>query len=812
VTHERTHLTTPRLAVVAALVTVTLSGCTEAGLEPVLRPGAFRDDKITVVGDLCTSAPESRVFPLRVLFVVDGSESMRVTDPPDPVTLVSGRERAFRDTWEQLLAGDPAGVRIGLVQFSADAQGRTLVDEDGDGLSDTYYTANRQLLDDATAGLQVTGRTTNYLGALNEAFVAMRTELSDADQESLPLSKYVVIFVSDGLPDVDSEDDEDTIDEQILDAVDDLRELAELFRVGEFEFHAAYLSAGEGPALDREAQRLLQQMADVGGGNFRSFPSGESLNFVFVDLTVIRRVFTLRSLAVANMNVIVDDDQIADYLFEDRFDPFAPDGGVDGGPFQVQPRERLRDVRPPPIDGGMEDAGPMPDGGVDGGPPFPDERNFVDEDGDGQPSCSERLVDTDGDGLSDLIEKGIADAENPPAMWTPWLTEDTDDDGLRDRLEWQLASSGLSPFDPSDSGCFVPEPCLQITDPETGQPTAVDPTAPALPGSTSDRDTYTYGCGCVIDLRRVVVDPAAPEGFSAEPVPDGVCDACDPLADPEDAFFCVRQTLPDPRTGEPTEYAYDCVDRDAPDPETGEPLGDGFCDCVDRDEDGLCDWFDRDGDGLRDCEEIFYGTAQNGNDTDADGLPDLIETRLESNPVEPDALDDNDFDRTVNSLEVRAGTDPWCDDAAIRSLVSYRYDQTTEAFEFGDGGVPVPFEPIDAGPVDGGGVDGDTPVGSGLVNARSCYRFEVGNVTVVPTEPNYEGRYPGNGWNRILVWAGEVAFDDPDAFAFFRIACAMVFYEPDGNYRNPPSGRLRFTNDDFVEAREFDADVHCRWP
>ncbi|MEZ4248684.1 MAG: hypothetical protein R3B99_10630 [Polyangiales bacterium] len=38
----------------------------------------------------------------------------------------------------------------------------------------------------------------------------------------------------------------------------------------------------------------------------------------------------------------------------------------------------------------------------------------------------------------------------------------------------------------------------------------------------------------------------------------------------------------------------------------------------------LRDWGDRDGDFLRDCEEIFYGTSQNGSDTDADGLPDRL--------------------------------------------------------------------------------------------------------------------------------------------------------------------------------------------
>jgi len=800
------------LVLLAAATVTGAFACTDAGLDLIPSPGPFRDDKVTVSGEICTSSPESRVFPLRVLFVVDSSESMRVTDPPDPLTLVTGRERAFQETWETLLEGDPAGVRIGLVQFSADAQGRTVSPFNAE--RDTYYTANRTLLSDATAGLQETGRTTNYLGALNEAFAAVRTELENARDfapESLALSKYVVIFVSDGLPDTDSEEEAETIQEQILEAVADIQELAqELFRVGTFEFHTAYVSAGEGPAVDRDAQRLLQLMAETGGGTFRSFPSGESLNFVFLDLTVIRRAFTLRGISVTNVNAIVDEDQIAEYLFGGDDDPFAMDAGVpkEPDPAGLQDRPGRWDEAPSPEDAGPVDAGPP-----DAGPPEPDERNLVDRDGNGVPSCGEPLVDSDGDGLWDLIEMRFDVADLDERMQTPWLTEDTDDDGVRDRLEWRLRSSGLDPLVAGDTGCFIPEPCLNRV-PETG------------------------ACDCVIDIRELIPDPTEPTGFETVFRSDGLCDACDQVASEDEAFFCIP--LNDPLTGEPVvdtttgeQVRVDCVDREV-DPDTGEVVGDGFCDCLDRDEDGLCDWLDRDGDLLRDCEEIFYGTNQNSNDTDADGIPDFLETRFESNPIENDLLDDNDFDQTVNSLEVRAGTDPWCDDAAIRSLIAYRYDQTTGAFDFPDldGGLPGDFVPMDAGPMtmpDGSTVDPDAGPGMGMVeidagpdaaagqgsglrNARSCYSFEVGNVTIVPTEPNWRAVYPGNGWNRILAWVGEVPFDDPDAVAFYRVACAMAFYEPDGNLRNPPSGRVRFTEADFVEASEFDADVHCKWP
>src|SRR5690606_39581960 len=64
----------------------------------------------------------------------------------------------------------------------------------------------RSILDAATTSLGVTDRTTNYLNAIGEAYFEIRTELIQAEQESLPLSKYVVIFLSDGEPDTDSSD------------------------------------------------------------------------------------------------------------------------------------------------------------------------------------------------------------------------------------------------------------------------------------------------------------------------------------------------------------------------------------------------------------------------------------------------------------------------------------------------------------------------------------------------------------------------------------------------------------------------------
>ena len=329
----------------------------------------------------------------------------------------------------------------------------------------------------------------------------------------------------------------------------------------------------------------------------------------------------------------------------------------------------------------------------------PDARRFVDVDGNTFPSCGEPLVDSDADGLSDLMEEEIGS--------DPFIP-DSDDDGLSDYIEWNLRQSGLDPMEPSDAQCFVPDPCID-----------------------ADMDG---ACDCLIDTDN-----------------DGVCDC---VSNP--AFVCADA------------LGHDCVDADA----------NGFCDCPDADADGRCDYPDRDGDTLNDCAEVFFGTASNGNDTDADGFPDPLEVLRRSNPVDADRLADQDWDQTRNGIEILSATDPWCNDAGVRSLVSQRYALDNV----------------------------------GLQQGQNCYEFDVSNITLVPTAPNPAAPYPGNGWNRVLLYAGEVSFDDPDSFAAYRVACVMVNYEPEGNYKNPPSGRVVLRDENFVDFRDFEENRDCIWP
>lgn len=675
----------------ALLGIVLLASCTNAKLEKLPAKAPLqRDDKLAISGDLCTQDPETLTFPLRVIFVVDSSVSMEITDPPDPITGETGRERAVRETWTRLLDQGAAGARFSVIRFSSQAQPLTGTDLDGDETVDTFFSADRARLSQATQALSVTDRTTNYINALGEAYYEIRKELVQADQESLPLSKYQVVFLSDGLPDVDSTESRGNSNENILDAVQALRELTETFKVGEFGFHTAYLSS-DNSVFDEQATSLLQGMAEVGGGNFRSFPNGEQLNFLFVDFTVLKRIFTLRTLVGVNLSAVQNVTQIPEWAkipdIPEESDAEIP---ADAAAGDAQASDT------------SIDAAQGADAQTDASQPVQPELHpysFNDINGDRFPGCGEPLSDTDGDGLSDMAER---------ALGSDPLLPDTDDDGLGDFLEWSYRESGFDLLNPADSRCYVPEVC-----------------------QNADANGV---CDCLFDSDK-----------------DGECDCVE-----NSDLACVD------------DLGNDCLDLDE----------DGFCDCPDLDEDGRCDYEDSDNDGLHDCEEVFYGSAQNGADSDADGLPDRVEIRLGTSPVEDDVNGDLDADSTPNGIEVLSNTNPLCDDSQTLSRAAYQYDLQKTGIEAG----------------------------------RTCYTFEVENITLMPTLKNPESDDPGNGWNRILVYAGGVAFDSPNSFARYRVACVMANYYPNGNYRNPPSGRVLLEESDFVEVADFDPNEDCKWP
>ncbi len=400
---------------------LALCACSEAHFERApTPPPAPRDNRIRIVGEFCTDDPDELQFPVKVLLIVDCSLSLDTTDPPNPV---SRRVAAVLELIE-LVEQAQADVSVAVERFEGAANVLTQVDSDQDGRLDRDgFTSDGDMLRVAAGELARTAATTDYDGALALAFALLDTDLRNADAVTRARSRYVVIFLSDGMPDpVDANHNNPTT---ILRRVDEIRNLADAFGVGELRLHTAYLATGQPLAVQQPAIDLLKSMAAHGGGTLRNYDNGEAIHFLRFDLTSLKRIFALKRFVAFNANA---RPQPGDVL---------PDSDGDG---LADDHEQLlgTDFRSPDTDGdGFSDflenklqfSGYDPLAGHDASCHLENDR--ADSDGDGLADCEERflgtspaLIDSDADGLPDGVE---AVAGTNPSL--PDADTDLDEDG-----------------------------------------------------------------------------------------------------------------------------------------------------------------------------------------------------------------------------------------------------------------------------------------------------------------------------------------------------------------------------------------------
>jgi len=87
---------------------------------------------------------------------------------------------------------------------------------------------------------------------------------------------------------------------------------------------------------------------------------------------------------------------------------------------------------------------------------------------------------------------------------------------------------------------------------------------------------------------------------------------------------------------------------------------------------------DTDRDGLTDCEETYLTTKLDDIDTDQDFIPDDIEFIFGSNPLEPEEFNDDDQDGVDNLRELQLHTNPSSDDPLIHKRHKYKYVLNTD--------------------------------------------------------------------------------------------------------------------------------------
>lgn len=391
------------------LATLAAAGCTKAELyiPPDLRETVV-DNRVRLEGQVCAERASDLASFLKVMLIIDRSNSMLVTDPRNRrVDAVRNLVMRFVD--------DPAtfrlrpGVEFAIESFFGDVLVHTRDARGQPGFSNN----GQQVLTSLLAAARVSSNT-GYDKALSMAFLILDADMARIPDIARARSRYEVIFLSDGMPFPNNCRGEANAPTAALSAVDRIVSLSAMHRVP-IHFSTGFVSdprmftapivdtcavpdpfaalssggcrgggntgqpchtvadcpdSGPGtscvPAatIGDQTRALLMAMATRGGGSFTQFANGDAVTLEDFELADARRMYALSALTVANANAL--------------------------------------------------------------------------------PALDHVIPDSDGDGLSDDLELLIGSR--------PTLA-DTDVDGVGDGIEWRFRKSGLDPLDPTDARC-----------------------------------------------------------------------------------------------------------------------------------------------------------------------------------------------------------------------------------------------------------------------------------------------------------------------------------------------------------------------
>jgi hypothetical protein len=455
-------VTSPRARLVAAALAGMLGlrvACTQSYLYDERRRDQLPTDRTLTFEGACTLGTNDVVRPIKILFVFDASQSMRVSDP--------NGTRAFAVV--QLLNSLPRdpNIEFSVMLFA----GSTTASLTKSGLAEfepllSYSPADFTLLEDQLLNFtnpNANRDSTDFVKALSEVYAILSTDITanrnaavGAQVDARP--RYIVIFLSDGHPTFNQDD-------ELFqgDAVRRIRQLRIL--VDDVIFNTVHVFTPLQPVssicdvtgdagcplliVNQDAERL-EKMATLGGGNFRDFRNNEAVNFLNFNIGQTRRAYVLKEFVASNMSAPADSppdagDSDHDGLIDDQefalgTDPNDLDTDGDGFADGVEVHFSQLGANFNPL-GFM-----LPDGGgLD--PGCPPALRGVDSDCDGINDCDEQiigtnstLIDSDNDGMPDSIEWQLQTQPSSQDM-----DEDPDNDGLANRNEVRLHTNPCWP-------------------------------------------------------------------------------------------------------------------------------------------------------------------------------------------------------------------------------------------------------------------------------------------------------------------------------------------------------------------------------
>ncbi|MBN1656630.1 MAG: VWA domain-containing protein [Deltaproteobacteria bacterium] len=160
-----------------------LGSCSDAGLQPLQSSVKKKfDNLLTVKGEYCVQPDTTVEFPVKVLLIIDQSASLQCTDP------ANRRFEALNRLVGDVLSNRSA--QIGVIGFSSWTRY-------------SPFTRDSGTIRGAIGEEQGGGVATDYQGALATALRAVENDILTAmtSDPGLPArSRYVIAFVSDGIP------------------------------------------------------------------------------------------------------------------------------------------------------------------------------------------------------------------------------------------------------------------------------------------------------------------------------------------------------------------------------------------------------------------------------------------------------------------------------------------------------------------------------------------------------------------------------------------------------------------------------------